>query len=61
MFLSHRIDVTSLLKDTNELEIYFDSAMLRGRELLKEHAHEHTFYVRQTEMSRVPVRKAQCM
>lgn len=59
MFLSHRVDVTSLIKDKNELGIYFDSAMLRGRELLKEHAHEHTFYVRQTEMSRVPVRKAQ--
>ncbi|KAI1426373.1 family 2 glycosyl hydrolase [Xylaria sp. FL1777] len=59
MFVSHRIDVTSLLKDTNELEIHFDSAMLRGRELVKEHSHEHTFYVRQTEVSRVPVRKAQ--
>ncbi|KAI0972978.1 glycoside hydrolase family 2 protein [Xylaria arbuscula] len=59
MFISHRIDVTSLLKDTNELEIRFDSAMLRGRELVKEHSHEHTFYVRQTEVSRVPVRKAQ--
>ncbi|KAI3327859.1 glycoside hydrolase family 2 protein [Xylariaceae sp. AK1471] len=59
MFVSHRIDVTSQLKDTNELEIHFDSAMLRGRDLLKEHSHEHTFYVRQTEMSRVPVRKAQ--
>ena len=61
MFISHRVDVTNLLKDANELEIHFDSAMLRGRDLLKEHAHEHTFYVRQTEMSRVPVRKAQCM
>ncbi|KAI0549491.1 family 2 glycosyl hydrolase [Xylaria curta] len=59
MFISHRIDVTSLLRDTNELEIHFDSAMLRGRELVKEHSHEHTFYVRQTEVSRVPVRKAQ--
>ncbi|KAI1295133.1 glycoside hydrolase family 2 protein [Xylaria venustula] len=59
MFISHRVDVTSLLEDTNELEIRFDSAMLRGRELVKEHSHEHTFYVRQTEVSRVPVRKAQ--
>ncbi|KAI0203010.1 glycoside hydrolase family 2 protein [Astrocystis sublimbata] len=59
MFISHRIDVTSLLKDKNELVIHFDSAMLRGRELVKEHSHEHTFYVRQTEVSRVPVRKAQ--
>lgn len=60
MFISHRVDVTGLLKDTNELEILFDSAMLRGRELVNEHSHEHTFYVRQTEVSRVPVRKAQC-
>ncbi|KAI1745507.1 family 2 glycosyl hydrolase [Xylaria scruposa] len=59
MFISHRINVTSLLRDTNELEIHFDSAMLRGRDLVKEHSHEHTFYVRQTEVSRVPVRKAQ--
>ncbi|XXG97371.1 hypothetical protein Hte_003670 [Hypoxylon texense] len=59
MFLSHRVDISSLLKDDNVLEITFDSAMLRGRELVKEHSHEHTFYVRQTEVSRVPVRKAQ--
>ncbi|KAI0194724.1 family 2 glycosyl hydrolase [Xylaria flabelliformis] len=59
MFISHRVDVTSLLRETNELEIHFDSAMLRGRDLVKEHSHEHTFYVRQTEVSRVPVRKAQ--
>ncbi|KAI1108903.1 family 2 glycosyl hydrolase [Nemania sp. NC0429] len=59
MFISHRVNVTGLLKDTNELEILFDSAMLRGRELVNEHSHEHTFYVRQTEMGRVPVRKAQ--
>ncbi|KAI1820123.1 glycoside hydrolase family 2 protein [Xylaria intraflava] len=59
MFVSHRVDVASQLKDTNELVIHFDSAMLRGRELVEEHSHEHTFYVRQTEVSRVPVRKAQ--
>ncbi|KAI1501848.1 family 2 glycosyl hydrolase [Biscogniauxia marginata] len=59
MFWSHRVNVSTLLKSDNELEIHFDSAMLRGRELVKEHSHEHTFYVRQTEVSRVPVRKAQ--
>ncbi|KAI1780808.1 glycoside hydrolase family 2 protein [Hypoxylon cercidicola] len=59
MFLSHRVDISSLLKDDNVLEITFDSAMLRGRQLVKEHSYEHTFYVRQTEVSRVPVRKAQ--
>ncbi|KAI1767052.1 glycoside hydrolase family 2 protein [Hypoxylon sp. FL1150] len=59
MFLSHRVDVSSLLRDENVLEITFDSALLRGRQLVKEHSHEHEFYVRQTEVSRVPVRKAQ--
>ncbi|KAI2616337.1 glycoside hydrolase family 2 protein [Hypoxylon sp. NC1633] len=59
MFLSHRVDVSNLLREDNVLEIKFDSAMLRGRELVQEHSHEHTFYVRQTEVSRVPVRKAQ--
>ncbi|KAI0830456.1 glycoside hydrolase family 2 protein [Hypoxylon sp. FL0890] len=59
MFLSHRVNVSSSLQNDNVLEIKFDSAMLRGRELVKEHSHEHTFYVRQTEVSRVPVRKAQ--
>ncbi|KAI1370328.1 glycoside hydrolase family 2 protein [Hypoxylon crocopeplum] len=59
MFLSHRVDISTFLKDENVLEIKFDSAMLRGRELAKQHGHEHTFYVRQTEVSRVPVRKAQ--
>ncbi|KAI0384778.1 glycoside hydrolase family 2 protein [Hypomontagnella monticulosa] len=59
MFLSHRVDISDHLKDDNTLEIKFESAMLRGRELVEEHSHEHTFYVRQTEVSRVPVRKAQ--
>ncbi|KAJ3580342.1 hypothetical protein NPX13_g220 [Xylaria arbuscula] len=59
MFISHRVDITDQLKDTNNLEIHFDSAMLRGRQLVEQHSHEHTFYVRQTEVSRVPVRKAQ--
>ncbi|KAI1084692.1 glycoside hydrolase family 2 protein [Whalleya microplaca] len=59
MFLAHRVNVTNLLKSENVLEITFDSAMLRGRQLVEEHSHEHTFYVRQTEVSRVPVRKAQ--
>ncbi|KAI1352810.1 family 2 glycosyl hydrolase [Xylaria sp. FL0043] len=59
MFISHRVDVTSQVQQVNELEIHFDSAMLRGRKLVEEHSHEHTFYVRQTEVGRVPVRKAQ--
>ncbi|KAI2779269.1 glycoside hydrolase family 2 protein [Daldinia loculata] len=59
MFLSHRVKISNLLKDDNILEIKFDSALLRGRQLIEEHSHEHTFYVRQTEVGRVPVRKAQ--
>lgn len=59
MFISHRINITSHLRDENTLEIEFDSTLSRGRKLLEEHSHEHTFYVRQTEMSRVPVRSAQ--
>ncbi|OTB13536.1 glycoside hydrolase family 2 protein [Daldinia sp. EC12] len=59
MFLSHRVEISDLLEDKNTLEIKFDSALLRGRQLVEEHKHEHTFYVRQTEVGRVPVRKAQ--
>ncbi|WQF85667.1 Putative glycoside hydrolase, family 2, immunoglobulin-like beta-sandwich [Colletotrichum destructivum] len=63
MFLSHRVGVSRLLKrgdgGENVLEIVFDSALLRGRQLLEEHAHEHRFIARQTEPGRIPVRKAQ--
>ncbi|RYP09821.1 hypothetical protein DL764_001075 [Monosporascus ibericus] len=59
MFLSHRVEVSKLLQDQNFLEITFDSARMRGLQLVEEHSHEHTFYVRQTEVSRIPVRKAQ--
>lgn len=59
MFVSHRVTVSGLLQAENVLEIVFDSARLRGNQLVEEHSHEHTFYVRQTEVSRMPVRKAQ--
>ncbi|OHF00516.1 glycosyl hydrolase family 2 [Colletotrichum orchidophilum] len=63
MFLSHRVNVSQHLKTdgdrSNLLEVVFDSALLRGRELLEEHAHEHNFIARQTEQGRLPVRKAQ--
>ncbi|KAK7753810.1 hypothetical protein SLS62_004176 [Diatrype stigma] len=59
MFVSHRVNVSGLLQAENVLEIAFDSARLRGNQLVEEHSHEHTFYVRQTEVSRMPVRKAQ--
>ncbi|KAF6821196.1 glycosyl hydrolase family 2 [Colletotrichum plurivorum] len=62
MFLEHRVNVSEhLTKDggDNVLEIVFRSALLRGRELVEEHAHEHRFIARQTEKGRIPVRKAQ--
>ncbi|KIW97477.1 uncharacterized protein Z519_01061 [Cladophialophora bantiana CBS 173.52] len=69
MFLEYRVDVTdfllnpssdSVLAGPNVLEIVFDSALLRGRNLVKRHSHEHNFIAHQTESSRIPVRKAQC-
>lgn len=71
MFREYRVDATDhLLKTTtsestpranvNVLEIVFDSALLRGRDLVKQHEHEHDFISHQTESSRLPVRKAQC-
>ncbi|KAK1585544.1 family 2 glycosyl hydrolase [Colletotrichum navitas] len=62
MFLSHRVEVSRQLRRggaDNVLEVVFDSALLRGRQLVQEHAHEHRFIARQTEQSRIPVRKAQ--
>lgn len=61
MFASYRANVSNHLKpgENNRLEIVFDSALLRGHELVKQHSHEHNFLVRQTEAGRVPVRKAQ--
>lgn len=63
MFTSHRVDVTSLLSNCValgdiELKILFESASVRGRQLVKDHP-EHNFLVRQTEAARLPVRKAQ--
>lgn len=64
MFLEYRVDVTEQLRasdaDDNVLEIVFDSALLRGRELVMKHEHEHDFIAHQTGQSRLPVRKAQC-
>lgn len=65
MFTSHRVDITELLRRSTrndlgdiELEVVFESASARGRQLLTEHP-EHNFLVRQTEAGRLPVRKAQ--
>uniref|UniRef100_A0A8H7TPT4 Beta-mannosidase B n=1 Tax=Bionectria ochroleuca TaxID=29856 RepID=A0A8H7TPT4_BIOOC len=62
MFVSYRTDVTNIIStsEENELEIVFGSALLRGRDLVKEHASEHNFLVRQTEAGRLPIRKCQC-
>jgi beta-mannosidase len=62
MHLHHRIPITAHLHrekgKPNVLEILFESALLRGRELVKAHP-EHRHFSRQTEESRIPVRKAQ--
>ncbi|KAK5990024.1 Beta-mannosidase B [Cladobotryum mycophilum] len=61
MFVSYRVNITDHIKPgvENTLSIIFDSVIDRGEELIKQHGHEHNFLVRQTEASRVPVRKAQ--
>ncbi|KAF4907852.1 Beta-mannosidase B [Colletotrichum fructicola] len=61
MFLSHRVNVSQHLNPsgTNTLEIVFASALLKGRQLVEQHSHEHRFIARQTEQGRIPVRKAQ--
>ncbi|KLU90754.1 hypothetical protein MAPG_10606 [Magnaporthiopsis poae ATCC 64411] len=66
MFVEHRVNVTERLRPraspseeaANELVITFDSARKRGLQLVKEHP-EHRFIAHQTEIHRVPVRKAQ--
>ncbi|KAL4783544.1 glycoside hydrolase superfamily [Aspergillus varians] len=61
MHTCYRVNISNLLKDEgkeNQLCIVFKSALLRGQELIGQHP-EHTFHVRQTEASRIPVRKAQ--
>lgn len=62
MFLSHRVDVSKLLREDshakNTLVIDFDSSLLRAREIQKEHP-EHAFIAYNGEPSRLAVRKAQ--
>lgn len=60
MFLQYRVNVTDklLAGQENILEIRFASALLRGRELGKEHA-EHRFIAHNGEAGRLAVRKAQ--
>jgi beta-mannosidase len=59
MFLIYRVDVTeSIISGQNSLEIDFDSALIRGRELEKAHP-EYRFIAHNGETGRLGVRKAQ--
>jgi hypothetical protein len=59
MFLAHRVEVTSLLApENNTLVIDFDSALLRGREIERQHE-EHRYLAHNGESGRLGVRKAQ--
>jgi beta-mannosidase len=62
MFISHHVDVTSQipsnLQATNTLQIDFESALVRGRDIMKERP-EHAFNHRQGGVERIGVRKAQ--
>lgn len=60
MFLSHHVDITSLLNASapNTLEIIFDSALLRARDIRREHP-EHNYIAHLGEVERMGVRKAQ--
>ena len=60
MFVPHRVDISKSYKpdEENVLEIDFDSALLRARELEKEHS-GHKWLGSNGEMARLSVRKAQ--
>ena len=59
MFLTYRVDITDkATAGQHSLEIDFDSALLRGRELEKAHP-EHRFIAHNGETGRLGVRKAQ--
>ncbi|KAK2767736.1 hypothetical protein FQN54_003894 [Arachnomyces sp. PD_36] len=58
MFLSHRVDITTAIAVDNILEIEFDSALLRAREI-KEGYPDHVWVGFNGEMARLGVRKSQ--
>ena len=60
MFLPQRVDITNLVKEEKQyvLDIYFDPALLRAREIEKQHP-EHKFVCFNGETARLAVRKAQ--
>ncbi|KAK3309485.1 glycoside hydrolase family 2 protein [Chaetomium strumarium] len=58
MFVPERVDVTSVLKEENELVITFDSAFLRGCKLVEKYP-DHKWGCWNGDTSRLAVRKAQ--
>lgn len=61
MFLSHRVDISNELSKSaqnNELEIRFESAFKKAREIKDRHP-EHKWVGHNGDMSRLAVRKAQ--
>jgi beta-mannosidase len=58
MFLPERVNVTSVLKEVNELVITFDSAYLRGCKLVEQHP-DHKWGCWNGDVTRLGVRKAQ--
>lgn len=60
MFLPHRVDVTHLMQNAEKhnLEIEFDSALLRARQIKEQHP-EHKFICFNGDSARLAVRKAQ--
>jgi beta-mannosidase len=58
MFIPERVDVTSVLKEQNELVIDFDSAFIRGCKLVEQYP-DHKWGCWNGDTSRLAVRKAQ--
>lgn len=60
MHRTYRLDVTQFIRPgSNTLDILFDVALVRGRELLEKFNHHTVEFNGSTERSRVFVRKAQ--
>ncbi|RJE26160.1 hypothetical protein PHISCL_01510 [Aspergillus sclerotialis] len=58
MFMSHRLDISDSLQERNKLEIIFEPALLKAREIKSQHP-EHKWVGFNAEMARLAVRKAQ--
>ncbi len=60
MYISHRVDVTNFCKPTaqHELEIEFDSALVKARQIKRSHA-DHKWTCFNGDPARLAVRKAQ--